>query len=106
MRTYTLKLKDAIPTDRAEIHLVQRLVETGYLEDTLGNSKRLTGRLSYQFSSVLGINGASYYTINEYYDDGTGMLNRTDKVFLVQIYTGEAAQLGYDEKGNFIAVII
>ncbi len=106
MRTYTLKLKDAIPTDRAEIHLVQRLVETGYLEDTLGNSKRLTGRLSYQFSSVLGINGVSYYTINEYYDDGTGMLNRTDKVFLVQIYTGEAAQLGYDEKGNFIAVII
>lgn len=106
MRTYTLKLKDAIPTDRAVTLLVQRLVETGYLEDTLGNSRRLTGRLSYQFSSVLGINGAGYYTINEYYDDGTGILNRTDKVFLVQIHTGEAAQLGYDERGNFTAVLL
>ena len=78
MRTYTLKLRDAIPTDQAVGRLVERLVETGYLEDT----------------------------INEYYDDGTGMLNRTDKVFLVQIHTGEAAQLGYDEKGNFTAVAL
>lgn len=106
MRTYTLKLRDAIPTDQAVGRLVERLVETGYLEDTAGNSKRLSGTLSYQFSSVLGIDGSGYYTINEYYDDGTGMLNRTDKVFLVQIHTGEAAQLGYDEKGNFTAVAL
>ena len=106
MRTYTLKLRDAIPTDQAVGRLVERLVETGYLEDTAGNSKRLSGTLSYQFSSVLGINGNGYYTINEYYDDGTGMLNRTDKVFLVQIHTGEAAQLGYDEQGNFTAVAL
>ncbi len=104
MRTYTLRLRDAIPTDQAVIKLVERLVETEYLEDTAGNSKRLSGMLSYQFSSVLGISGVGYYTINEYYDDGTGILNRTDKVFLVQIYTGEAAQLGYDENGDFVAV--
>lgn len=106
MRTYTLRLRDAIPTDQAVAGLVNRLVETGYLEDTAGNSKRLSGTLSYQFSSVLGIDGNGYYTINEYYDDGTGMLNRTDKVFLVQIHTGEAAQLGYDEKGEFVAVAL
>lgn len=106
MRTYTLKLRDAIPTDQAVARLVNRLVETGYLEDTAGNSKRLSGTLSYQFSSVLGIDENGYYTINEYYDDGTGMLNRTDKVFLVHIHTGEAAQLGYDEKGEFVAVTL
>lgn len=106
MRTYTLKLRDAIPTDQAVSRLVECLVETGYLEDAAGNSKRLSGTLSYQFSSVLGIDGNGYYTINEYYDDGTGMLNRTDKVFLVQIHTGEAAQLGYDEEGNFVAVAL
>lgn len=106
MRTYTLRLRDAIPTDQAVSRLVERLVETGYLEDAAGNSKRLSGTLSYQFSSVLGIDGNGYYTINEYYDDGTGMLNRTDKVFLVQIHTGEAAQLGYDEEGDFVAVAL
>ena len=61
---------------------------------------------SYQFSSVLRVSGSDYYTINEYYDDGTGILSRTDKVFLVQVYTGEAAQLGYDDYGNFVANMI
>ena len=106
MRTYTLRLTDAIPTEQAVSNLIERLVETEYLEDAAGNSKRLSGRLSYQFSSVLGIGGEGYYTVNEYYDDGTGILNRTDKVFLVQIHTGEAAQLGYDENGEFVAVAI
>ena len=106
MRTYTLRLRNAIPTDQAVAKLVERLVETGYLEDASGHSKRLSGVLSYQFSSVLGISGSGYYTINEYYEDGTGILTRTDKVFLVQIHTGEAAQLGYDEDGEFVAVAL
>lgn len=107
MRTYTLTLRDAIPTTQAVNNLVERLVETGYLEDAAGHNKRQSGTLSYQFSSVLRIGYADdYYTIYEYYDDGTGMLSRTDKVFLIQIHTGEAAQLGYDENGEFVAVII
>ncbi len=106
MRTYTLALEDAIPTDQAVENLIGRLVETEYLEDAAGNSKRYSGTLSYQFSSVLGIDGNGYYTINEYYDDGTGILSRTDKVFLIEIHTGEAAQLGYDEEGEFVAVAI
>ena len=106
-RTYTLTLRDAIPTAQAVNNLVERLVETGYLEDAAGHNKRQSGTLSYQFSSVLRIGYADdYYTIYEYYDDGTGMLSRTDKVFLIQIHTGEAAQLGYDEKGEFVAVVI
>lgn len=107
MRTYTLTLEGAISTVQAVSNLIQRLVETGYLEDASGHNKRLSGTLSYQFSSVLRVGeDDDYYTIYEYYDDGTGMLNRTDKVFLIQIYTGQAAQLGYDEAGNFIAVPI
>ena len=102
-RTYTLKLRGAIATDTAVGNLVNRLVETGYLEDATGKNTRQTGTLSYQFSSVLRVGGSDYYTINEYYDDGTGMLSRTDKVFLVQVYTGEAAQLAYDENGDFVA---
>ncbi|MDE7246528.1 MAG: chitobiase/beta-hexosaminidase C-terminal domain-containing protein [Lachnospiraceae bacterium] len=103
-RTYTLRLRGAIATDEAVGNLVNRLVETGYLEDAAGHNVRQTGTLSYQFSSVLRVGSfGDYYTINEYYDDGTGILSRTDKVFLVQVYTGEAAQLGYDEDGNFVA---
>lgn len=103
MRTYTLKLRGAITTSQAVNNLVTRLVETEYLEDAAGHNKRQVGTLSYQFSSVLLVGGEDYYTIYEYYDDGTGILSRTDKVFLVQVYTGDSAQLSYDTKGNFVA---
>lgn len=103
-RTYTLRLRGAIATDTAVTGLVNRLVEIGYLQDAAGHNDRQNGTLSYQFSSVLRVGGSEdYYTINEYYDDGTGILSRTDKVFLVQVYTGQAARLGYDEDGNFVA---
>lgn len=105
-RTYTLRLRGAIPTETAVANLVKRLVETGYLVDTTGRNPRQNGVFSYQFSSVLRVGEEDYYTINEYYDDGTGLLSRTDKVFLVQVYDGTAAQLGYDEDGAFTANVL
>lgn len=103
-RTFTLRLQGAIMPTEAVTILVNRLVETGYLEDTSGRNPRQNGNLSYRFSSVVKIGeDRNYYTINEYYDDGAGMPSRTDKVFLVQAYTGETAQLGYDESGEFVA---
>ncbi|MDE7428651.1 MAG: chitobiase/beta-hexosaminidase C-terminal domain-containing protein, partial [Lachnospiraceae bacterium] len=101
-RTYTLRLRGAISMNDAVTGLVNRLVETGYLEDATGKNPRQSGVLSYRFSSVLKVGDEDYYTINEYYDDGTGLLSRTDKVFLVQAYTGATAQLGYDESGDFV----
>lgn len=103
-RTFTLRLPGAILPTEAVTTLVNRLVETGYLEDASGKNTRQSGNLSYRFSSVVKIGeDQNYYTINEYYDDGAGMPSRTDKVFLVQAYTGETAQLGYDEMGEFVA---
>ena len=102
-RTYTLRLRGAVSTSDAVTNLVNRLVEAGYLEDATGKNPRQSGVLSYRFSSVLRVGDEDYYTINEYYDDGTGLLSRTDKVFLVQAYTGATAQLGYDESGDFVA---
>ena len=102
-RTYTLRLRGAVSTSDAVTNLVNRLVEAGYLEDATGKNPRQSGALSYRFSSVLRVGDEDYYTINEYYDDGTGLLSRTDKVFLVQAYTGATAQLGYDESGDFVA---
>ena len=105
-RTFTLKLRGAIPTETAVTNLVNRLVAIRYLNDSSGRNPRQSGTLSYQFSSVLRVGEEDYYTINEYYDDGTGLLSRTDKVFLVQVYNGTVAQLGYDEDGEFMANVL
>lgn len=104
MRTYTLKLANTISTNEAVRKLVEKLIECGYLEDESGKVEKQNIIYRYEFSSVISIEGESYFTINEYYDDGTGVLNRTDKVFVVQVYTGEAARLGFDENGAYIAV--
>ena len=106
MRTYTLRLHNTITTDEAVERLVNRLVEIHYLLNASGKVELQSGTFSYQFSSVLQIGEDVYFTINEYYDDGTGLMSRTDKVFLVQAYTGAAARLGYDENGEFAAVPI
>ncbi len=102
-RTFTLRLRGSISTENAVTNLVNRLIATGYLQDSSGHNPRQNGTFNYQFSSVLKVGEEDYYTINEYYDDGTGILSRTDKVFLVQVYSGDPAQLGYDENGNFVA---
>lgn len=106
MRTYTLRLRNTITTDEAVQKLIARLVETHYLLNESGKVELQSGTFSYQFSSVLQIGDDTYFTINEYYDDGTGLMSRTDKVFLIQVYTGAAARLGYDENGEFAAVPI
>ncbi len=106
MRTFTLRLRNTISTDEAVERLISRLVETHYLLNASGKVELQSGTFSYQFSSVLQIGEDTYFTINEYYDDGTGLMSRTDKVFLVQVYTGAAARLGYDENGEFAAVPI
>lgn len=106
LRTYTLALHGTITTSEAVDRLVSRLVESGYLENADGRVAGQSGVYSYQFSSVLSVEGEVYFTIYEYYDDGTGILSRTDKVFLVQAYTGDAARLGYDENRAFVAIPI
>ncbi|MCM1088067.1 MAG: chitobiase/beta-hexosaminidase C-terminal domain-containing protein [Muribaculaceae bacterium] len=103
MRTYTLALQDTISTQEAVDRLIDRLVETGYLASADGRAPQQNGVYSYQVSSVLRIGEDVYFTIYEYYDDGTGIVNRMDKVFLVQAYTGAVARLGYDEDGAFAA---
>lgn len=104
MRTYKLTLENTISTDEAVSRLIDGLVESGYLQDASGKVEKLNISYHYEFSSVISINDESYFTINEYYDDGTGVLSRTDKVFVVQVYTGAVARLGFDENGAYIAI--
>ncbi len=104
MRTYRLTLTDTITTEEAVSRLITGLVESGYLEDASGKVEKLGITYHYEFSSVISIDEETYFTINECYDDGTGVVNRTDKVFVVQVYTGAVARLGYDENGAYMAL--
>lgn len=104
MRSFNLSLKDAIPQRQVVSLLVQNLVERNYLMDLSGHKENTIGLYSYHFSSVIRTaDGRDFYTIYEYFDDGTGIPLKTDVVFLMEIHQGTIAKLGYDEAGNFIA---
>lgn len=103
-RTYRFILSEAISTEEAVIKLQETLVEIGYQGAADSHTAMQGVVYSYQFNSVLEIGDDIYFAIYEYYDTGTGTINRTDKVFIVQVNTGAVARLGYDESGEFIAI--
>ena len=106
-RVYTLRLTNAISASEAVDALTARLVETGYLQDGEGHGGQGDGIFSYRVSSAIRIGAADdYYTVYEYYAAGTEAPVQTDKVFLVNLHTGETAQLTYDENGGFVAAAL
>lgn len=104
-KTYELKLEGSISTDDAVNNLINTLIEKGFLLDGEGHRANTNGNYSYKFSSVIRTaDGKDYYTINEYFDDGTGMPVRTDVVYLAGVYDGSVARQSFNEVGRFIAV--
>lgn len=105
IRTYELRLDNSISTDEAVNILLNVLVERGVLLDTQGHKANTSGVYSYVFSSVIhATDGNDYYTINEQFDDGTGIPVRTDVVYLTGAYTGEVYRLGFNDVGRFAAI--
>lgn len=105
IKSYELKLENSISTDQAVEILVNALVDKGILVDQSGHKANTVGNYSYVFSSVIhATDGNDYYTINELFDDGTGIPVRTDVVYLTGAYTGEVYRLGFNDVGRFAAI--
>lgn len=105
IKSYELRLDNSISTDEAVKILINALVERGVLLDVEGHKTNNTGSYSYVFSSVIhATDGNDYYTINEQFDDGTGIPVRTDVVYLTGVYTGEVYRLGFNDVGRFAAI--
>lgn len=104
MRSFTLTLPDAIRREEVVPRLLSVLVAKDYLSDLQGHKDNTNGSYSYQFSSVIRtVDGRDFYTIYEYFDDGTGIPLKTDTVFLMDIKLGHVGKLGYDSEGRFLA---
>ena len=105
VKSYNLVLENSISTSTAVRLLVDALIEKGILLDRNGHKAGTNGTYNYEFSSVIhATDGNDYYTINEVYDDGTGIPVRTDVVYLTGVYTGEVFRLGFNDVGRFAAI--
>lgn len=105
VRSYSLSFPGGISYDRAIEILKNRLIERGQINDHEGHSDRAPGRYTYEVISAIPIAGqGDYYTIREFYHDGTGQKTPTDTTYIVEIYQGSTAILGGNAADGFIAI--
>ncbi len=105
VRSYSLTFPDGIPLNEAVDILKTRLIERGVLNDMNGHSDRAPGRYTYEVISAIPIAGqGDYYTIREFYHDGTGAQTPTDTTYIVEIHQGSTAMLGGDAVTGFLAI--
>jgi len=105
VRSYELKFPNGLSTAQAVDALKNRLIERGLINDANGTSDRAPGRYTYQVISAIPISGqGDYYTIREFYHDGTGNNTPTDTTYIVEIYQGSTAILGGDAVNGFLAI--
>ncbi|MCR5596002.1 MAG: chitobiase/beta-hexosaminidase C-terminal domain-containing protein [Lachnospiraceae bacterium] len=105
VRSYSLSFPDGIPLNEAVNILKKRLIERGLLDDMNGNSNRAPGRYTYEVISAIPISGqGDYYTIREFYHDGSGVETPTDTTYIVEIHQGSTAILGGNAVTGFLAI--
>lgn len=105
VRSYSLSFPGGISYDSAINILKTRLIERGQIEDMEGHSDRAPGRFTYEVISAIPISGqGDYYTIREFYHDGTGQKTPTDTTYIVEIYQGSTAILGGNAADGFLAI--
>lgn len=105
VRSYSLTFPDGIPLNEAVDILKARLIERGMLNDMNGHSDRAPGRYTYEVISAIPIAGqGDYYTIREFYHDGTGAQTPTDTTYIVEIHQGSTAMLGGNAVTGFLAI--
>lgn len=105
VKSYALTFPDGISFDQAINTLKTRLVERGIINDMEGHSDRAPGHFTYKVISAIPIRGqGDYYTIREFYHDGSGSETPTDTTYIVEIYQGSTAILGGNAVTGFLAI--
>ncbi len=105
IRTYKLTLNTEITTDMAILNVVHALMRADVLLDEQGNLRGMSGHNIYKYGAVTRIEGnGDYYIIYEYYEDGTGLQTRTERIYGVNIADGSVSRVTYDNDGKIILI--
>lgn len=107
IRTYKLTLDTEITIDMAISNVIQALIGADILLDENGSLRGMSGHNVYKYNAVVRVDGfGDYYVIYEYYEDATGIATRTERIYGVNIHSGEACRITYDEEGKVVLVDI
>lgn len=99
-RSYEFKPDTDVSTDKAVQNVRQALIERNVLTDVQGHAHGIKGRYVFQYDTIVTIQENYYYEIVEYYEDVSGSRSRTGHLYAVELYSGNANRLIYDEQGQ------
>ncbi|MDD6491979.1 MAG: chitobiase/beta-hexosaminidase C-terminal domain-containing protein [Firmicutes bacterium] len=100
-RSFFLSLQTDVTVTKAVNNVVQALFDQRVLNDLQGHSHEIEGKYVFQYNTIVEIADLGYYyVLDEYIEDPGGIRRKTERLYAVQVYTGEPNRLIYDENGQ------
>lgn len=100
-RSFDFDLKTDVSTQQAIVNVISALYNRGVLRDLQGHSFEIEGRYVFAYDTIVEIpNLGYYYVLNEFVEEPNGNKVRTERLYAVEVYSGAANRLTYDENGQ------
>lgn len=99
-RSYEFAFETNITLEAASANVTRALVKRKVLTDMEGHAQGVAGKYIFQYNSIVELNQTYYYVFNEYYEDTNGSRTRQERMYAVEVYTGDPNRLVYDERGQ------
>ena len=100
-RSFDFSMNTDITVEKAINNVIQALFEQKVLKDLQGHSHEIQGKYVFRYDTIVEIPDLGYYyVLNEYIEDQSGNLTKTERLYAVEVYTGAPNRLVYDENGK------
>ena len=100
-RSFDFDLKTDITVQQAIVNVISGLYNRGVLKDLQGHSFEIEGRYVFEYDTIVEIPNLGYYYVLKEFEEGTnGNKVLTGRLYAVEVYSGAANRLTYDENGQ------
>lgn len=100
-RSFDFTLETEVTVSKAISNVTQALFDRRVLSDLSGHSQEIVGKYVFRYNTIVEISDLGYYyVLDEYIESEDGSLTKTDRLYAVEVYTGEPNRLIFDENGQ------
>lgn len=100
-RSFDFDLNTDVSVKQAIANVVSALYNRGVLRDLQGHSFEVEGRYIFEYDTIVEIpNLGYYYVLKEFEETPGGNRLQTERLYAVEVYSGTANRLTYDQEGQ------
>lgn len=99
-RSYYFNLLTEVTVDKAIRNVKQALIDKNILTDLDGHSVEIEGKYVFSYQTIVEIPDMGYYYVLNEAVEYAGARKATERLYAVEVYSGKANRLIYDERGQ------